>query len=335
MAVWPCDQVGALFTTRPEAELPPDLPFTASLTSDPIAGFPFAARGNFRIQIDSPDLFGPVPPDLAIEFGGTLDAFDQHLQGQFRIHKMPDGTLTVLARDVGLTINAGGTRILELANGRGAFKLTAPTTGPSPSPGGLAGDLSIDLVNGPQIDGFEVSGTFGLPINQTNVAVTSIDGVPVNIPAGPFLRVTVDRGHLAVAGFAFVDGNFAFEQGPARSFHLSDGSDQMLDLVTVGASDVQLFGGVNGPYYTDLNGDGVIGTGFDANGNGTIDADETAETNPAALGLSMRNVEFGLALMSPATVSPTDRRSWLALTASVGEARIVGIEGITIAVSNF
>src|SRR5262249_6581654 len=82
----------------------------------------------------------------------------------------------------------------------------------------------------------------------------------------------------------------------------------------------------------------------DANGNGTIDANESDELNDASLGLSLDNVDLALALVKPLAPpptggtppanGPTDTRSWVALKARVGGARLVGIDGLTLAVEN-
>src|SRR5207249_2309346 len=60
-------------------------------------------------------------------------------------------------------------------------------------------------------------------------------------------------------------------------------------------------------------------------------------SNPGALGLSLTDVEFGLALMKvKAPAAPavtTDLRSWLALKATVGSASFIGIDGLTVEVT--
>ncbi|RLC10571.1 MAG: hypothetical protein DRH43_06050, partial [Deltaproteobacteria bacterium] len=66
--------------------------------------------------------------------------------------------------------------------------------------------------------------------------------------------------------------------------------------------------------------------------------DDNDTPNDAALGLSLRDVNFGLAMMkkkAPATGSPTDFRSWTSLKAEVGSASFVGIDGLAVSVSDF
>ncbi|MDD2604023.1 MAG: hypothetical protein PHF66_04320, partial [Desulfobacteraceae bacterium] len=135
-------------------------------------------------------------------------------------------------------------------------------------------------------------------------------------------------GHvrLDVFGFFYVDGAFAFKKS-SETITVTNGTSSQtvqVDLLTVGASGVDAFAGVNGPYMVDSNGDGVI------------DGNDTPNTN--ALGLSLSDVNFALALMKPkvsATATTKDLRSWTSLRAGIGEASFVGVEGLTISVSDF
>ena len=114
---------------------------------------------------------------------------------------------------------------------------------------------------------------------------------------GELLEVS---GHLVVDlyGFVQLDGNFALAKSTLRDgVTLSDGSNSgEASLLTIGASDVTAFAGLNG---------------------GTVDA----------LGLQLAGVDFGLALIS----SNTDiTRSWTSLQASAASAAFVGVDGMTV-----
>jgi hypothetical protein len=85
---------------------------------------------------------------------------------------------------------------------------------------------------------------------------------------------------------------------------LSDSSTVDTNLLTIGASDLNAFVGVNGP------GD-----------------------NLGALGLSLSDVNFGLALMKPKDIA--DDRSWTAMKADAGEISFVGVEDLTMSVTQF
>ena len=58
----------------------------------------------------------------------------------------------------------------------------------------------------------------------------------------------------------------------------------------IGASNVNAFVGVGGPYWRDSNGDGVI------------DTNDTPATD-GAMGIALSNLEFGLALMKPTDIA--------------------------------
>jgi hypothetical protein len=136
------------------------------------------------------------------------------------------------------------------------------------------------------------------------------------------LRATGDLT-MDLFGFFYVDGSFIFEK-TSTTVTVTDGIDPGndesvdVDLLTLGINVTHAFAGVNGPYWRE-----------DTNDNGEIDEDET---NDAAMGLSLSNVEFALASMKVETDDPeneTDKRSWTALKAEVQSVEFVGIEGLT------
>ncbi|HEV8077503.1 MAG TPA: hypothetical protein VGP45_03870, partial [Marinobacter sp.] len=111
---------------------------------------------------------------------------------------------------------------------------------------------------------------------------------------GALLRAAGDL-NLALAGFFSVSGSFAFERSSAE-VRLADGSDRSVNLLTLGAENVSAFAGVNG---------------------------QTA----AALGLSLEDLDFGLALMSDADNAA---QKWLALRGNASMVGLVGIDGLTL-----
>ena len=95
---------------------------------------------------------------------------------------------------------------------------------------------------------------------------------------------------LGVFGFFYLGGNFAFTK-TTDTVTLSDGTSQPVSLLTVGASNVNAFAGINGPYI------------LSDNGTPSNYADDTVNTG--AIGLSLHGVNFGLAMMSvPQATSP-------------------------------
>jgi hypothetical protein len=119
---------------------------------------------------------------------------------------------------------------------------------------------------------------------------------------GPFIKAE-GTILLSLFDFFYVEGRLAFENS-TELITLSDSSTVDTNLLTIGASDLNAFVGVNGP------GD-----------------------NLGALGLSLSDVNFGLALMKPKDIA--DDRSWTAMKADAGEISFVGVEDLTMSVTQF
>ena len=139
---------------------------------------------------------------------------------------------------------------------------------------------------------------------ESGIMVLDMDG-----GKGQTLEASGDIS-LNVFGFFHVSGHFAFVKktetitiyDPATQERTSDVE---VDVMTVGIGGVNAFVGVNGPYWTDLNDNGVI-DGEDTDGNGLIDPDESDELNGSSLGLSLIDVNFALALMKVPKPVPQD-----------------------------
>ena len=154
------------------------------------------------------------------------------------------------------------------------------------------------------------------------------DGGPLQAPSvvmdfdGEVLRA---RGSvlLRIDEFVYVSGEFAFEKGGAPVTVTLEDLDgpggqpaptKVVRVLKVGASHVNAFVGVGGPYFEDSDGDG------------DIDGDDTPAAD-GAMGVVLENLEFGLALMKPTLLSDTS--SYYAVRAS-GSVRLVGIDAVTI-----
>ena len=105
---------------------------------------------------------------------------------------------------------------------------------------------------------------------------------------------------LDVSDFFHVAGTFTV-QCSTRSVVLSDGTTADTDLWRIGGSGLDAFAGLNGP----------------------ADSED-------ALGLSLKDVEFALAILGEQAGS----RSWTSLTAEVGGASFVGLDDVTVSGSN-
>jgi hypothetical protein len=152
------------------------------------------------------------------------------------------------------------------------------------------------------------------------MAINTGDGTPVILDFATETLKAQGGVELGVFGFFYARGTFAFEK-TSQTVRLSDGTTNVqVESLQIGATVSNAFVGVNGPYLVDSNNDGII------------DANDTPSED--ALGLSLSNVEFALAVMKKKPTGPTDtdKRSWTALKASVGTAEFVGVDGITVKV---
>src|SRR5207253_9912182 len=107
----------------------------------------------------------------------------------------------------------------------------------------------------------------------------------------------------------FLNGHFAIEKQGRVSLTVTDGATPeavQVERLTIGASHVNAFAGINGP-----------------------------ASNPGALGLSLTDVDFALALMKVAApaapAAATHLRRSAARTASGGSASIIGDDRLTAA----
>ncbi|MHB1244367.1 MAG: hypothetical protein ACYC1P_13355, partial [Gaiellaceae bacterium] len=120
---------------------------------------------------------------------------------------------------------------------------------------------------------------------------------------------------LTIGEFVHLSGTVAFQKGARFTAALTQGPGELVEAMKIGASNVNIFVGTGGPYFRDSNVDGII------------DGSDTVQS-AGAIGLVLRNVEFGLALLKPVNVAST--RSWFALKARATQIALVGVPGLTL-----
>ncbi len=129
------------------------------------------------------------------------------------------------------------------------------------------------------------------------------------------LKFETSMATLQIAEFIYVRGAFAFVKGPTQTVTVNTGFggtfEQEVEFMTIGAADVFGFVGLNGPYKSDTNKDGVI------DGNDTVNHD--------AIGLSLENLDLGIAFMTP-TIIPNGESpvKYMALKATTDAVQLVG-----------
>ena len=127
------------------------------------------------------------------------------------------------------------------------------------------------------------------------------------------LRASVDDARLQIGSYVFISGGLAFSKGPSRQVNLTSGI-ATVSTIDVGAEDLTMFFGVDGPYWNDLNNNHHVDTG---------------ETNPNAVGLAITNANLAMTLMKTTTSA-----KYLALHATADQVGFVGIEAFQLGASN-
>ncbi len=174
---------------------------TSALTG---VGVTFA--GVTSVQIQSANILNGAEPDLTIVTNGSLKVLDQSLTGLFTFKKTATETLLEASNvtlDLTLGSGPGQKRVLKANNGSGKFVLLGTD---------LAGTVALTISQGPDIPGLSLAGsTLTLTLNTSSGTVAAIDGATVNLPGGPYFRVS---GH-AVIGLttpqASLTADFVFE----------------------------------------------------------------------------------------------------------------------------
>ena len=87
--------------------------------------------------------------------------------------------------------------------------------------------------------------------------------------SGKLLRASVIDAQLQISSYVFIRGGMAFEKGDSLTVPLNDelGTETPVSAINIGAQDLNIFVGMNGPYWTDLDGDLEISGSFNT-GNG-------------------------------------------------------------------
>ena len=139
----------------------------------------------------------------------TLSLLGQTLTGNFAFDQVATGTdpnapktIRIAASGIGLSLGGGA---IAVSNGQGSLIVTG---------NGLAGQFEATVQT--DITGVAFSGTFGIAINTTTAAVNQAltvgdQTITLDLPAGPFLRVSGQGVSLTVLGQT-LSGDFAFEK---------------------------------------------------------------------------------------------------------------------------
>ncbi|MCL5098586.1 MAG: M10 family metallopeptidase C-terminal domain-containing protein [Candidatus Omnitrophica bacterium] len=207
-----------------------------------LIGYAVNFSGTHTIHIHTDNLFEDTEPDLTMVVNGSIQALNQTITGTFTLKKTATETVLETANaTLDLNLGAGGfqKRVLRAENGTGAFLLIGED---------FAGTASLTITQGPDIPNLSLSHTeVNLAVNTSGDSIATIDGGTVNLPAGPYYRVS---GHAAVslttpqanltADAVFeprdtdsnpANGNEEVVVGVANlAFNLGDGSETLLEV---------------------------------------------------------------------------------------------------------
>ncbi|NGZ27977.1 MAG: hypothetical protein G8345_13940, partial [Magnetococcales bacterium] len=167
--------------------------------------------------------------------------------------------------------------------------------------------VSINLVNSDDND--DVVDFAARPLDILTSSATSLT-LNTAGDQGQLVRVSGDVT-LQVGNAFYLSGSMAFEKS-TETVILADSSTVQADLLTMGATHVDAFLGLNGPYLVDSNSDGII--------------DVRDTPNEEAIGFSLGDMAFALAVLE----SESGER-WTALQATVGSVDVVGIPDLVLA----
>ncbi|MDP7304721.1 MAG: hypothetical protein QGG09_16565, partial [Pirellulaceae bacterium] len=126
------------------------------------------------------------------------------------------------------------------------------------------------------------------------------------------LRASAGEAVLEIDSYVHVRGGFTFEKGKTLDLTLSGSSATTKEVTAmdIGAQNVSMFFGVNGPYRTDSNGDGLINS--------------SDETNDDAVGFAITNANVAFTLLKPTLEG--DRTKYIGMKASADDIGFVGTD---------
>ncbi|MEY3042345.1 MAG: hypothetical protein RLZZ174_1427, partial [Pseudomonadota bacterium] len=239
--------------------------------------------------------------------GGTdLDAF-LGLNGPYRVDSDRDGDL----EDEVVNPNAAGFEVTGITGALAVFLdenlnrtwVQAQTLDGSPELQGLGDALQISAENlrlelNVGSDRTVVDLGAGLTVATDGQGSTQI--LDVAADAGQLVRVAADFD-IAIDGFVQLQGSAAMEKS-TQKVTLADGQTVTVDSLTLGATGLNAFAGVGGPYFLS---------------DGT--------TSQSAAGVAMSNTEVALAFMAAKPGQPLTGTKWLAADAATDSVGLVGL----------
>jgi len=160
---------------------------------------------------------------------------------------------------------------------------------------------------------FDGNQQFGGRVGWATGSITEFVHISGSLDFAMNVRQTVKLADGALVG-TFTPEDFGL---PANLEIPVFGESQEMEFITLGGT-VQAFIGINGPYFTDDDGDHLV---------------DATEINPDAVGIAVTDFSFGLALMKPSNPFMQGLK-YFALKATASGLELVGMPGVTLKAEN-
>ena len=173
-------------------------------TVDKTITIPGTTSGSVRVKFDTTNTVASFKAT-----GAVLSVLGQTLTGDFGFGKVSSGdyagSISVIASGVTLGLGDGTSNFVSVSGAGGAMLLTKS---------GLVADIvGTVTVSVPQVS---AGGTFHVLANSTSAAVNDTTLGLLNMPAGPYLRISGQGAYLDIAGQR-LSGNFTIEKTATAS----------------------------------------------------------------------------------------------------------------------
>ncbi|MEN9775669.1 MAG: hypothetical protein RL322_2739, partial [Pseudomonadota bacterium] len=302
-----------------------------------VAGF-FHASGTLAIEKSAPEFKladGNTVETRMLSIGGTDLNLFVGVNGPYRVDANGDGRVDLddaaNTEAIGLTASGGEFGLVladDKASSRRWIALEASAAEvalvgvPSVTATARHIDVAINRVQNPlsgtdsgtQVIDFKAK-PFEVSTGYRTTRMLDIDG-----QRGESIRASGEF-EVGLGGFVHARGMLGFEKY-STTVKLADGSSVLVDALSFGGDDIDVFAGVDGPYRVDSNADGKV---------------TAADTpNASARGFSLEDGRFALAIMTPRGTAPAGLSgvTWLGLEAGADAIQFVGGPDINLSAKN-
>ncbi|MFO0063002.1 MAG: hypothetical protein ACK57O_19185, partial [Planctomyces sp.] len=221
---------------------------------------------------------------------------------------------------------------LAMENGNFAYMVMTPTAGTGAKPKYKALKATADRIELVGIDAFTLSATDLVveynsvsnpsnPDDTTVVDFTKMTGGHYTADTGygtlefdyssKLLSAEVGEADLQIASNVFIRGGLAFSKGSPQIVKMSDGTTKTVSGFEIGANDLSVFVGTNGPYWLNATG---------------------TEINSKAVGVALENTDVAVTVLKPTAAS--DKVKYIGLKANSSFFGFVGIDAFQLEASS-